>query len=517
MEERVRRMERFLSLGTLASGLHHEIKNPLTALSIHVQLLEKRLREPAPRRPVDELIGVLKSEILRLNGVLESFRDFASLQRLNLRPADVSELLEEIVRLIGPQAAQQHVEVVLERRRSGSAPRAARRREVQAGGPEPGDQRPGGDARGRDARPSGRRARGRRAASSRSPTPGPGSRRRSSRSLFKPYFSTKARGTGMGLALTEKLVSQHGGRIDFRTGPRGTTFSHRHPPGAAGRSPRSAMSDRPFRILVVDDEPNIRSGLALALEEESYEVSTAQDASEAWALFRRRPHQLVITDLKMPGPLSGLDLVRDDQARLAGDADPGHHRPRHGRDGRRGDAARGARLPRQAGRPGDARAPGPQGLRAPPPARGEPAGSATRLAAAGEFPEMIGQSAAIREVFACIRQVADTDLTVLIQGESGTGKELVARAIHNLSRRRDGPFVAANVGALPETLIESELFGYEKGAFSGALRAEAGLVRDGARRDAVPRRGRRDGPPRPRSTCSASSSSGRCAGSGARR
>ncbi len=97
-----------------------------------------------------------------------------------------------------------------------------------------------------------------------------------------------------------------------------------------------------------------------------------------------------------------------------------------------------------------------------------------RLAAAGEFPEMIGQSAAIREVFSCIRQVADTDLTVLIQGESGTGKELIARAIHNLSPRRDGPFVAANVGALPETLIESELFGYEKGAFSGALRRKPG-------------------------------------------
>ena len=97
-----------------------------------------------------------------------------------------------------------------------------------------------------------------------------------------------------------------------------------------------------------------------------------------------------------------------------------------------------------------------------------------RLAAAGEFPEMIGQSAAIRDVFACIRQVADTDLTVLIQGESGTGKELIARAIHDLSPRRDGPFVAANVGALPEALIESELFGYEKGAFSGALRQKPG-------------------------------------------
>src|SRR4051794_3448228 len=71
------------------------------------------------------------------------------------------------------------------------------------------------------------------------------------------------------------------------------------------------MSDGTFRILIVDDEPNIRSGLALALEEESYQVSTAQDASEAWASFQRVPHQLVITDLRMPGPLSGLDLVRE--------------------------------------------------------------------------------------------------------------------------------------------------------------------------------------------------------------
>ena len=78
----------------------------------------------------------------------------------------------------------------------------------------------------------------RRAAWSRSPTPGRGSRRRSRPDLFKPYFSTKGRGTGMGLALTEKLVGQHGGRIDFRTGPAGTTFSHRHPPGAGDRGRR---------------------------------------------------------------------------------------------------------------------------------------------------------------------------------------------------------------------------------------------------------------------------------------
>ena len=233
------------------------------------------------------------------------------------------------------------------------------------------------------------------------------------------------------------------------------------------------MSDASFRILVVDDEPNIRSGLRLALEEESYEVSTAGDATEAWTLFRSTPHQLVITDLKMPGPLTGLDLVRD---------------VKHGwpetlilvitAHGSIETAVEAMRLGADdyLAKPVDLEILGHQVRKAYEHhrLREENRLLRTRLAHAGEFPEMIGQSAAIREVFSCIRQVADTDLMVLIQGESGTGKELIARAIHNLSPRRDGPLIAANIGALPETLIESELFGYEKGAFSGADRRKPG-------------------------------------------
>ncbi len=124
IEDRMQRMERIISLGTLASGLHHEIKNPLTALSIHVQLLDKRLRDPETKGPVDELIGVLKTEVARLNGVLESFHDFASLRRLNRRPADVLAVLEEIGRLIAPQADRHRVEVTL-RRPATELPRVA--------------------------------------------------------------------------------------------------------------------------------------------------------------------------------------------------------------------------------------------------------------------------------------------------------------------------------------------------------------------------------------------------------
>jgi PAS domain S-box-containing protein len=223
MEERVRRMERFLSLGTLASGLHHEIKNPLTALSIHVQLIEKRLADPGQRKPVDELIGVLKSEILRLNGVLDSFRDFASLHRLDLRPADAVDILEETVRLIGPQAAQQGVAVTLRRPDAGlprvpldydKVKQAVLNLVLNAleAMPEGGELALTASAVDGELRIE-------------VSDTGPGIAPEVRRDLFKPYVSTKARGSGMGLALAEKVIGQHGGRVDYRTGPFGTTFS----------------------------------------------------------------------------------------------------------------------------------------------------------------------------------------------------------------------------------------------------------------------------------------------------
>jgi DNA-binding NtrC family response regulator len=96
------------------------------------------------------------------------------------------------------------------------------------------------------------------------------------------------------------------------------------------------------------------------------------------------------------------------------------------------------------------------------------------LSLRGALGDMVGSSPAMQRIFAIIRQVAPTSAPVLIRGESGTGKELVAREIHKYSRRGDGPFVAINAAALPETLIESELFGHEKGAFTGAMERSAG-------------------------------------------
>ncbi|MDR3636334.1 MAG: sigma-54 dependent transcriptional regulator [Isosphaeraceae bacterium] len=233
------------------------------------------------------------------------------------------------------------------------------------------------------------------------------------------------------------------------------------------------MTTEVFRILIVDDEPNIRTGLAQALASDSFTIATAKDADEAWTLFQSAHHLLVLTDLKMPGSLSGIELIRrikDERPETLIIVITAHGTVETAVEAMRLGAHDYLTKPIDLGtlRLQVRNAFEHHRLRE------ENRRLRDRLAVAGEIPEMIGQSAAIRDVFVRIRQVADADVTVLVQGESGTGKELVARAIHNLSHRREGPFVAANFGALPEGLIESELFGYEKGAFTGAQRQKAG-------------------------------------------
>ena len=100
----------------------------------------------------------------------------------------------------------------------------------------------------------------------------------------------------------------------------------------------------------------------------------------------------------------------------------------------------------------------------------------TELDSSGYFEGLVGNSAAMQRVYALVRQLAPSETSVLIQGETGTGKELVAHALHHLSPHRAGPFMAINCGALPESILESELFGHEKGAFTGAVKRKYGLI-----------------------------------------
>lgn len=222
LEDRMARMERFISLGTMASGLHHELKNPLTALSLHIQLLDESLRGPAAAEEVAELLNVLKTEVYRLNGVLEGFRSFASLQRLNLQPQDALAVLDETVRLIAPQAANQDVQIVVSRPDEGLPPVMLDSQKFQ-------------QAllnlliNALEAMPTGGTLSLRAGLQNERllvevADTGAGIPPELRKNLFKPYFSTKTQGTGMGLPLTEKLIGQHGGQVDFESGSAGATF-----------------------------------------------------------------------------------------------------------------------------------------------------------------------------------------------------------------------------------------------------------------------------------------------------
>jgi DNA-binding NtrC family response regulator len=228
-----------------------------------------------------------------------------------------------------------------------------------------------------------------------------------------------------------------------------------------------------FHILIVDDEPNIRSGLAKGLTKEADVIETAGTVNEALDKFDAGCFQLVIADVRLPGDRDGLDLVsliHERKPETTVIVITAHGTVETAVDAMRRGAFDFVTKPVDLNliRQQVSKALDHHRLRT------ENRELKDRLADAGEVSGIIGNCAAMQDVFQQIRQVADTDATVFIQGESGTGKELIARALHDLSSRDSGPFVAVNLGALPETLLESELFGHEKGSFTGASRQKPG-------------------------------------------
>jgi len=233
------------------------------------------------------------------------------------------------------------------------------------------------------------------------------------------------------------------------------------------------MQPSELKLLVIDDEPNIRTGLAQGLRSCADSTDTAADASEGLKLFERERHDIVITDLRLPGDLSGIDVVK-----RVRDASPDTHVIVITAFATVETAVEAMRLGAFdfVTKPVDLDVIRHQVRKAAEHhlLRDENRRLREELDAVGEVPDIIGNCAATRDVIRQIRQVAQSDATALILGESGTGKELTARAIHRLSARRDRTFVGVNLGALPENLVESELFGHEKGAFTDAHRRKIG-------------------------------------------
>jgi nitrogen regulation protein NR(I) len=223
------------------------------------------------------------------------------------------------------------------------------------------------------------------------------------------------------------------------------------------------------RVLVADDELNMRRVLEAILRREGYDVVTAANGIEALGGMNANVHT-VITDLKMPG-LDGMALLK----KLSVDYPdvPVVMITAHGSVENAVEAVKlGAfdylekPFEQEQIRQVVAKAINTYALARRDARPEEPSGR-------GRF-RLVGQAPAIRQIFAVIEKVANTPSTVLITGESGTGKELIARALHENSARHAGPFIKINCAAIPKTLMESELFGYDKGAFTGAVGAKPG-------------------------------------------
>ena len=224
-----------------------------------------------------------------------------------------------------------------------------------------------------------------------------------------------------------------------------------------------------WHILIVDDEPNIRKLLAGVLEDEGYSVSTAADAEEAEARLGRENIDLALLDVQLPGE-DGLSLLKrwqKDDVHLPVIMMSGHGTIRTAVEATRSGALDFIEKPIQAERLLMSLANALQLGRL----KTENVSLRQDLAQTGEI---IGNSPAVRQLRETIERAAATGARVLITGENGTGKELVARALYAGSPRRDRPFIKINCAAIPSELLESELFGHERGAFTGAVSRRRG-------------------------------------------
>jgi DNA-binding NtrC family response regulator len=225
-------------------------------------------------------------------------------------------------------------------------------------------------------------------------------------------------------------------------------------------------------ILVVDDEINIRGALVTMLEKKGHQVRGVATAEEGLAQLEAAPAELVITDLRMPG-IGGMEFLSrlketwpDTEVVVMtayGSIDTAVEAMRCGAYDYLTKPIDRERFPIVVDKALERHA-----------LTTENKQLRDRLETRTRFDQMVGESEPMQRVYSLVEMVADSDVTVLLTGESGTGKELISRAIHHKSPRADGPFITMNCGALPDNLFESELFGYEKGAFTGAMATKMG-------------------------------------------
>lgn len=235
---------------------------------------------------------------------------------------------------------------------------------------------------------------------------------------------------------------------------------------------KDGLKMRQMKILIVEDDPGVRLGLSFTLESNGYRIATAENGIEGIKLFEDEGFDIVITDLRLPGAdgikvLKSIRNISPDTGVIIITAFA---------DVKNAVEAMKEGAYDYISKPFDSdellivieRFIKYRGIEL------ENIRLKEELKEKKQFQQIVGVSPAMQRIFEIIETVAKTESSVLIYGESGTGKELVANAVYNLSSRKDKPFVKINCAAIPETLLESELFGYEKGAFTGATQRKKG-------------------------------------------
>ena len=455
------RVEQLAVVGELAAGLAHEVRNPLSGVKGVIDVLTRESTDDSRRRVLHDASG----ELVRIDQILKDLLQFAKPKPPALAPFDFNGLVRDAVALTFPggvghprarcQLAEDlppargdagQIRQVLVNLLLNAQQAANRAGEVIV-------------TTGRDEGHVWCRVK----------DDGAGVPLDRAEAIFRPFVTSKTRGTGLGLSISRRVVELHEGRLRARQPRHAGRLVHVHAAAHAGRLRLNAVAAT--SILVVDDEPLQRWAVREQLQSWGYQVAEADSSAAALAAYRASAPDLVLLDLKL-GAESGLDVLK-----ALRELDPAAAVIMVTAHGGLEDAVDGFRLGLTDffRKPLDFEALQVALRYRFDAMRLRQEVDRERLERSREA-EIIGTSPAIMAALRVMHKVAASEATtVLFQGESGTGKDLFSKALHDSSGRRGGPFIAVNCAALPEPLLESELFGHERGAFTDAKSMKKGV------------------------------------------